>query len=396
MRAALISLLGQPRDSARQQPLAIAGKTLAWRQLDFALAAGCDCVIALGDGGSAEAIALRHAAESAGARFQSVTDSRGLLGAVRADDELLVLAPGLLPEASDALDALGTRKGVLVFPAGPGVAAGFERLDLNRAWAGAVVVGGAQVERLSELPPDIETTSALVRVALQARLPERTLSEALLVDGTWQTVPDGTAATAIDQAWLRRHLPPVRPSTPTAWLVTQLFRRFGNRMLSAPVRRMPLLPGAAALLLGAVVATWFAYPALGFILLALGAFLALAGGELAHLRRAPFGNALPGGFAAAMPWMVDGALLVCAILAGEGDGLQRAFGPLVLIGALYAARPELRTDWTPLLGDRGSLALLFAAASALALLQPAIMLVALILIALNVAQTQGTQRITSA
>src|SRR5690606_15017882 len=257
--------------------------------------------------------------------------SRGLLGAVRADDELLVLAPGLLPEASDALDALGTRKGVLVFPAGPGVAAGFERLDLNRAWAGAVVVGGAQVERLSELPPDIETTSALVRVALQARLPERTLSEALLVDGTWQTVPDGTAATAIDQAWLRRHLPPVRPSTPTAWLVTQLFRRFGNRMLSAPVRRMPLLPGAAALLLGAVVATWFAYPALGFILLALGAFLALAGGELAHLRRAPFGNALPGGFAAAMPWMVDGALLVCAILAGEGDGLQRAFGPLVLI-----------------------------------------------------------------
>src|SRR5690606_40835190 len=113
--------------------------------------------------------------------FPTRRSSDLLLGAVRADDELLALAPGLLPEAADALEGLGKRKGVLVLPAGPGVAAGFERLDLNRAWAGALVVGGAQVELLSDLPPDIEPTSALVRIALQARLPERTLSEALLV-----------------------------------------------------------------------------------------------------------------------------------------------------------------------------------------------------------------------
>src|SRR5690606_41211862 len=70
--------------------------------------------------------------------FPTRRSSDLLLGAVRADDELLALAPGLLPEAADALEGLGKRKGVLVLPAGPGVAAGFERLDLNRAWAGAL------------------------------------------------------------------------------------------------------------------------------------------------------------------------------------------------------------------------------------------------------------------
>jgi len=389
VRAALISLLGQPRDPGHDQPLAIAGKTLAQRQLEFALSAGCDSVIALGDGSTAEAIALRHAAEAAGARFQTVRDSHGLLGAVRADDELLALAPGLLPEAADALEGLGKRKGVLGLPAGPGVAAGFERLDLNRAWAGAPVVGGAQVELLSDLPPDIEPTSALVRIALQARLPERTLSEALLVDGTWSMVADRTGAVAIERAWFSRHLPAARPAMPTGWLAVHLFRRFGKRMLAAPPSRMPLLAGAALFLVGSVAATAFEQAVLGFALLAIGAFLALTGGELAYLRRVPFAGGVPAGLAAAMPWLVDGALLACGILAAEGTGLQRAFPPLVLLGALYAARPELRSDWAPLLGDRGLLAVLFAVASGLAILQPAIMLVALVLIALNVAQTHG-------
>ena len=108
MRAALISMTGQPRAADGGAPLALAGKSLARRQLDFALAAGCESVIVLGDGASAEAIALRHAAEAGGARFQAIRDSRGLLGAVRAEDELLALSPGLLPEAPEALEVLAS------------------------------------------------------------------------------------------------------------------------------------------------------------------------------------------------------------------------------------------------------------------------------------------------
>ena len=61
MRAALISIAGQPR-AGDGAALAIAGKTAARRQLDFALAAGCERILAVGDGAGAEAIALRHAA----------------------------------------------------------------------------------------------------------------------------------------------------------------------------------------------------------------------------------------------------------------------------------------------------------------------------------------------
>jgi hypothetical protein len=162
VRAALISIAGTP--------ISLAGKSLGRRQLDFALAAGCERVIVLGDGASAEAIALRHAAEARGARFHGVGDTHGLLGAVPAGDELLVLAPTLLPEDLAALEALARGTGVLVVPAAPGVAAGFERIDLERAWAGALVLPGRLVERLSDLAPDSEATAALLRIALQARV----------------------------------------------------------------------------------------------------------------------------------------------------------------------------------------------------------------------------------
>ena len=86
MRAALISIADTPSP--------VAGKSLARRQLDFAFALGCERVIALGNGAAPEAIALRHATEARGARFHSIGDAHGLLGAVAAADELLVLAPG--------------------------------------------------------------------------------------------------------------------------------------------------------------------------------------------------------------------------------------------------------------------------------------------------------------
>jgi len=234
VRSALITLAGQPRAISGQALLALGGKTLAHRQLDFALALGCQDVIAFGDGASAEAIALRHAAEAAGARFRTIKNSHGLLGAVRADDELLVLAPGLLPEAPEAVEALAKGRRVLVFPAGPAVAAGFERIDLNRAWAGALVVGGAQVERLSELPPDIVPPSALLRIAMQANVPERPLSEDLLADGSWTMFGERADPVASERAWVVRHAPITRTFAPTRWLAQLVSRAIAPRALAAP------------------------------------------------------------------------------------------------------------------------------------------------------------------
>ena len=390
MRAALISMAGQPRDAAGTAPLALAGKTLARRQLDFALAAGCESVIVLGDGGSAEAIALRHAAEAAGARFQAIRDGHGLLGAVRADDELLALAPGVLPEAPAAIDALAKGRTVLVLPAGPGVAAGFERIDLERAWAGALVVGGGQVERLSDLRADIEPASALVRIALQARVAEKRLPEETLADGSWAMLGDGAAPAASERAWLKRHSPTVAPWAPSKWLASEALRSLAKRCLAAGRSTEALVAGALVMLAGSVLAAWYGLAALGFALVPLGAVLVQAALGLSRLRRAPFGPATGRmGVPIVLPWLVDAALLACAVLAVEGSWLHRLFPPLALLGALHAIRPRGGTGWAALAGDRGLIAALVAVAAGFGLVEPAIMLLSLLLIALNVAQTRA-------
>jgi len=389
LRAALISMAGQPRGPAGA-PLALAGKTLSRRQLDFALAAGCESVIALGDGASAEAFALRHAAEAGGARFQAVRDSHALLGAVRADDELLALAPGLLPEAPAVLEALGKGRVVLVLPAGAGVAAGFERIDLDRAWAGALVVGGAQVERLAELPPDIEPASALVRIALQAHVKERRAPEDALADGSWAMLADEPAAAAAEQAWLLRHLPPARPWAVSKALAALATWPFAARLLAAGRSAVTLATAAAAVLAGAVVAAGYGPAPLGFALVALGAVLVQAALGVERLLRAPFaGLTRRMSQAAALPWLLDAALVACAFLAIDGEWLQRLFPPLVLLGALHALARANGPDWTALPLDRGVLAAFFAVAAGFGLAGPATMLAALALIALNVAQTRA-------
>ena len=388
MRAALISMAGQPRDAAGTAPLALAGKTLARRQLDFALAAGCESVIALGDGGSAEAIALRHAAEAAGARFQAIRDGHGLLGAVRTDDELLVLAPGLLPEAPAALEALGKGRVMLVLPPGPGVAAGFERIDFERAWAGALVVGGAQIERLSDLPADVEPASALVRVALQAGVKERRLPDEALAAGSWAMLGEATAPAA-GQAWLKRHLPGARPWALTKWLATGALRPLAGRLLAVGRPVEALAAGTLAVLAGAVLAAGYGLAPLGLAFVVLGAGLAQAALLLAGLRRAPFGPpprrlSLPG----ILPCLVDAALVACAVFAIEGPWLDRLFPPLVLLGALHiqASGPS---EWTDLPRDRGLIAAVLAVAAGFGLAEPAVMLLSLALIALGVAQSRA-------
>jgi len=378
VRAALISMTGQP-------PGTLAGKTLARRQLAFALAAGCESVIALGDGGSGEAIALRHAAEAAGARFQAIRDSHGLLGAVRAADELLALAPGLLPEAAEALEALQKAAAVLVLPSGPGVAAGFERIDLDRAWAGAVVVSGAHVERLSALPPDSEPTSALMRVALQARVAEKWLPEDLLADGSWSMVTGDDERGASEARWLKRHSPPVGRMAPSGWLAHLALRPLALRLLGSVEA---LVLSVMALLAGAVVAAWSGLAPLGLAMATLGALLTQAAAGLATLRDAPFGaKSVRLSLLSLAPWLVDAAIIACAVLAIEGTWVHRLFPPLVLLAALHVPR---RAAWA---SDRGLLAALLAVAAGFGQVEPAVMLASLIMLALNLAMARK-ERIT--
>ena len=185
--------------------LRLGGATLAQHQLIVALAAGCERIACIARALTPELIALQHEAERAGAKFHMISGARALSGLVTANDELLVIGEGLVAALPDALDMLGDAPAILVLPAQTAVPQGFERIDLNHAAAGLMLLPGRLVERLNDLPADAEPTSALLRIGLQAGIAQRGVAEPAVSAGHWLMVRDEEAAHAAELDWMQRH-----------------------------------------------------------------------------------------------------------------------------------------------------------------------------------------------
>ena len=168
--------------------LSLAGISVAERQLDFAISLGCERVICIAQSFERGISSLQRRADAAGVKFNAIAGPRALLGLIGTTDQLLVIAEGLLPDRDIAQEYLAAGDTVLVLPVEAGIAVGFERIDLNHAWAGVVSLQGRLVERLSQLPPDCDAVSALLRIALQGHVAERALPESVLVDRHWVLV----------------------------------------------------------------------------------------------------------------------------------------------------------------------------------------------------------------
>jgi hypothetical protein len=385
MRIALIATAdrasGEGTETAR-----VAGKPIARHQLDFALALGCEKVLCLGDGAAAEAIALRHAAEAGGARFQVMRGVRDLPAVVRGDDQLLVLAHGLLPESARAFTELKEGQGVLVLPAEAGWGAGFERLDLAAAWGGAMVIPGRLVDRLDQLPEDAEPIAGLLRIARQGGVPERALPESELAEGRWQIVRSGDAARTLEPAWLRRRLPPASPFRPTAWLARWALRRFGSRAVAGRRAFAIATASALALIAGAVAAGWFGFAWAGFAALAAAALAKEAGDGLLLLQRSIFADETKPSRTTFMVLVIwDLAMIAVGTLAIDATRAERLFSPLAAAGLLRIAPPWPVTGWRALAADRGLIAIALAVAAGFGLVEAAFMMLVLLLILLRIA-----------
>ena len=139
--------------------LRVGGVSLARHQLGVVLALGCQRIICIATSLDPELVALQHVAEDGGASFHCISAPMALLGLVSAGDELIALGEGLLAWPDLAIGQLDTASVVLVQPIEVGLAAGFERLDINHAAAGAMRIPGRLVERLAELPADCDIFS---------------------------------------------------------------------------------------------------------------------------------------------------------------------------------------------------------------------------------------------
>ena len=374
MRAALICL----PDLAEVDAPLIAGRSAAACQLELVLQCGCELVVVHGHGASPEAIALRHRTEQAGARFQTVNDARALIGAVAAGDSLLVLQAGLWPEAAEVLEVLRSPAGIVVLAAGVGLQAGFERIDLDRAWAGALVLPGHLLGGLAALPDDIAPAPALLRVALQSGLPETRISAELLENGSWSLLRSPDAAARFERLWLRRAVGAGQGLS--ARLASFVLHRRGGALAAHPHAFFALLVTLGLALAGALAAAWQGHPAPAFVLLALAAPLAELAVGLARIRAAPFG------FARHWPrlrHLLDAGLAVCAVWSIEGLWQRAVFAPLVLVAALVLLdRRGLPAAAQPL-RDRGVVAAVLAALMVVLRPEPALMAAAALVLCAN-------------
>ncbi len=385
--------LGEPRAYLR-----LGGATLAQHQLALALAAGCERIACLAKALDPELLALQHEAERAGARFHMISGGRALSGLVTATDELLVLAEGVVTAPGDVLGLVAQSPTVLVLPAETAVPAGFERIDLNHAGAGVMLLPGRLVERLNDLPPDADPVSALLRIALQAGVSQRIVPQSISNSGRWLLVRDEGQAHAAEDLWMDRQTAGLGHS-PGLGLATWLVRRFGTAMLHAGSG--PRTAGLISLALLAMAAgsAWFGWPGIGLALCGPAWLIQRAGCIIAGVQSDSLGIE-PGLLSRRLPfgWLLDlviVGLLFVAMPALTGEAAwQHVFAPVMLIGLLRLVPRFAGSEIVPWFEDRLLLAIGLTGIAAAGLLSVAVPGLALALLGGGIAFASRADRIT--
>jgi hypothetical protein len=346
--------------------LRVGGLTVARQQLGIALALECERIVCLASSLTPDVVQLQHLAEARGAQFHVIAGPRPLLGLITATDEVIALADGLFGSAAEAVDLLSEGQAVLVQPIEQGLAAGFERIDLNHAAAGAIRIPGRLVEQLAALPADCEPVSALQRIALQAGIRQRPIPTPGQDGLFWTLVRSDAEAHMIEPQWIRQRTRDTVPLGPARGLALLAVRSFGPTLLHAGTGSQALVIAAVVVALLALGAGWFGLPSLGLGLIALGWVLRESAALLARIEQdAPI---LRRGIdsLAAYGWAIDGVIV---LLLGWGAGLEsghslleRMFPPFMLIAQLRIVSAIHDGRWGAWLTDRSFLSLALLAA----------------------------------
>lgn len=379
--------------------LAIGGSAIARHQLRLALTLECERIICLARALGPELIAIQHEAEREGAQFQVITDPRQLPGLVSARDDLLVLADGLLAAPAAARDLLTGPCVVLVQPVDAGVAAGFERLDLNQASAGAMRIPGKLVERLGELAPDCDVVSALTRIALQNGVGQKPVPAELRDGAGWNLIAHEAAAQALEGRWIELHIGKRDNASPGHLLAGLAVRRIGPALLHAGSGSEAVTIGSGLVLLFAFAASLFGHAAAGLLLVGLAWLGRTAASLLGQIERDSLHlppTRFPRAFLYGVLIDITIVLLVARSVPGLPwhKGIESAFAPLMLVGLLRILPALGGGAWASWLGDRFLLALLLGLGAAAGYLASTVQLLAVLVLAAALFSPRSASRLT--
>jgi hypothetical protein len=260
---------------------------------------------------------------------------------------------------------------VLTLPVETGLPLGFERLDINNAGAGAMLLPGKLIAGLSELPGDWSPGSALLRIAAQARVVQRELPALLLDQGRWRLIRDEAEAHRAEPGWVRLHTAGAQVRSPGLWIAAGVVRMLGPALLHAGTRPYVIALAAVVIALLGSGAGWFGWCGPGFAMLALAWLVQQVAGLLARVERdsliAWSGGAPLDQFA---EWVLDGMFITLCAWRSEIPAVTGVpwgitwFPPVVLfllLRLLRRVQPE--EHWTWWLNDRFIVGAALASAS---------------------------------
>ena len=390
MRIGLISALRRSADGPLRAELPLAGRSvLAW-QVALLQSLGVERVICLTDGAAKLGIlSLQHSVEAGGAAFHTLKGFAALPALVRAEDDLIILGDGLVPDPVVVRMMIGgeeaLRRVVAAIPADHALAADhpedFERIDAERHWAGVLAMRGAAVQQLTDFPEDSDAISLLLRLALQAGTPCSDLAPRELVPESWLLADSADTVALHQQALIANAAAAADWRTPMSALAAQAVRAFAPRGLE----QGGLVSGAGglALMLGGVMAAAFGFAAAGLVMGGLGAFacrIALSFSSLsARLRREAESDRVGAALAIAGEGLA--ALTLWFALAPWPEWQPLAVLGPVLIGLARLASRGRDTPVAAMASDRASLLLALALAAGLGILPEAVACLALGLLA---------------
>lgn len=329
-----------------------AGKTVLAHQIQCAAHLNCERVICLAGSAGPDLGSARSYAERAGIRFEVVDALVRIAGNVTASDEVIVFADGILPDCAALLAPLDARPAVLAFPADPALERGFERIDAERAWSGALRMRGDGVSRLADLPADCDLSSSLLRIALQSGVPVVELDPAPIADHTWQKRVDRRASEEHEQRWIARQVRPAPFAAPGQAVIERMAMRWARDAGGGRWARAPHLAALGTGLL-ALLAGLTGWPAWGLALLWLTSCSLAAAGIFDRVDALGAPARKSGRLLAAAGWLQDGLLagLLALLIAAEPSWL-RVFLPLMLLASLRLGQATARQPWQAVFGDR--------------------------------------------
>ncbi len=385
MHIGLIAALRRTDDGPLRASLPLAGRSVIAWQAALLQSLGVERVLCLAEAPCEEVLALQQALEAQGVQFHALKGFAAIPALVRADDDLVIIADGLVPDPSVVVAELGgpegVRRGVATIPADHPQAlarpADFERIDATRHWAGVLVMRGAPARHLSDFPADADAISLLLRLALQAGTPTRDLSVREPLTENWLLADSAAAVERHESVLIARATPPADWRAPGTALASALVRALVPRGLA----QGGLVAGCAALvlMLTGIMAAAFGFAGAGLGLGALGALAVQVSGTFAalgaRLRREAGGTRSKAALLA-MRDLLAGVILWFALAPFPDWQALAVLGPVTIALAVLAARGG-DTALASVAGDRAVLLAILSVAAALGLLPEALACLAL-------------------